>query len=81
MSKKPVGFVPLIVPTAPETKEGSAKTTATVNLKGVAAEEFLALSEQYGLNRSQLLLQMVYHCLNRTEDLKDLYRRIAILGK
>ena len=75
------GFTPMRLTAAPEKEANPAKLTATVNLKGSAAEEFQAMAEEYGLNRAQLLTQMVYHCLNRTEDLKDFYRRIAILGE
>lgn len=77
----PKGFVPLRLTPLPSQDTSSTKITATTTIKGVAADEFEALCEKYGLNRSQLTLQMVYHCLNRTEDLKSFYKRLAILGK
>lgn len=74
-------FTPMRLQAAPEPERNPTKLTATVNLKGSAAEEFEEMAQKFGLNRAQLLTQMVYHCLNRTEDLKDFYRRIAILGE
>lgn len=77
-----VGFVPMrLEPVTPSPDKSYTKITATTTIKGVAADEFEALCASYGLNRSQLVLQMVYHCLNRTKDLEDFYKRLAVLGK
>lgn len=77
---KDLAFTPITLQAAPAQDHSPARVTVTATLKGVAAEEFEELCSKHGLNRSQLLTQMVYHCLNRTEDLKDFYRRLAILG-
>jgi serine/threonine protein kinase HipA of HipAB toxin-antitoxin module len=53
----------------------------TATLKGEVADEFMKIAEEAGLNKSQLALQMIYHALNKTEDLKDFYRRLAILAE
>jgi len=75
------GFEPMsLVVMTPEIGS-SSRLTVTSTLKGLAAEEFQAMCEKAGINRSQLVTQMVYHCLNRTADLKDFYKRLAILGK
>lgn len=78
---KSSGFVPMRLENLPHVDYNSAKTTVTTTLKGVVADEFEKLCSESGLNKSQLLVQMVYHCLNRTEDLREFYRRLAILGK
>lgn len=74
-------FTPMTLVEAPVGDTNKSRVTVTTTLKGAAAEEFEEMCEKFGLNRSQLLTQMVYHCLNRTADLKDFYRRIAILGE
>lgn len=75
------GFTPMRLQSAPEKDNNPTKLTATTTLKGEAAEEFEKLASEFGLNRSQLLTQMVYHCLGKTEQLKDFYRRLVILGE
>lgn len=77
---KTEGFRPIKLLEAPVGEVGSAKTTVTCTLKGSAAEEFETLCNANGLSKSQLLTQMVYHCLNKSDNLKDLYRRLAILA-
>lgn len=74
-------FSPMRLQEAPAGDPNKTRVTITTTLKGKAGEEFEEMCSKNGLNRSQLLTQMVYHCLNRTEDLKDFYRRIAILGE
>lgn len=76
------GFKPMrLIPAPAEGSQSSTKITATCTLKGEVADEFEKLADEYGLNRSQLIVQMVYHCLGRSSELKDFYRRLQILGK
>jgi len=65
----PIGLSPISIKT-----DSATRLTATVLLRGKIAEEFEAMVRDNNLNRSQLLTQMVYHCLNRSEELEDLYR-------
>lgn len=74
-------FVPFELPKVSPGSSDVNKLTATTTLRGAAADDFEDLCEKSGLNRSQLLTQMVYHCLGRSSELKEFYRRIAILGK
>jgi hypothetical protein len=73
-------FKPMkLVPASREEASSPTKLTVTALLKGAIADEFEQLRTDYGLNRSQLLVQMVYHCLGKTAELKDFYRRLNIL--
>lgn len=75
-------FVPMrLIPTSELGPSSTTKITATCTIKGDAADEFEAIMEKYQLNRSQLVLQMVYHCLGKSKELKDLYTRLQILAK
>ena len=74
-------FNPIEIPSVTAGLSDPRKITVTTSIRGKAADEFEAMCENYGLNRSQLLTQMVYHCLGRSEELKDFYRRVAILGR
>lgn len=75
-------FVPMRLQAVPAGEISSnARLTVTGTLKGSAAEDFQKLMEKYSLNRSQLMVQMVYHCLGKTSELKDFYKRLAILGE
>ena len=69
-----------LAPAPKEDQASSKKITISTTIRGDAAEEFEQLCEKNGLNKSQLAIQMIYHCLNKTQDLKDFYRRIQILG-
>lgn len=82
VSKRKIqGFTPIRLQAVPTQEHGSlTKVVISGTIKGNAADEFEKLREEYGLNRSQLMAQMVYHCLNRSDELKDLYKRLAILG-
>lgn len=74
-------FAPFEIPKVTPGNSDVQKLTCTTTIRGEAAEDFEDLCQKSGLNRSQLLTQMVYHCLNRSSELKEFYRRIAILGK
>lgn len=75
-------FVPIRLQAAPIVEAGSnSKLTVSATLKGLTADEFEKMRQESGLNRSQLVVQMIYHCLGKTEELKDFYRRLAILGE
>lgn len=82
MSKKSEAFQPLKLRSL-EAKAAYSdrRVTVTATLKGEVADEFMKIAEEAGLNKSQLALQMIYHALNKTEDLKDFYRRLAILAE
>lgn len=81
MSDKKAGFTPMEIPKVCPGRPEVNKLTCTTTIRGEAAKEFEALCDKYDINKSQLLTQMVYHCLNRSDDLRDFYRRVAILGK
>lgn len=82
MSKTKEGFKPMRLQLAPRVDTSSfTKVTISGTLKGPAAEEFEKMRESSGLNRSQLMVQMIYHCLGKTDELKDFYKRLAILGE
>lgn len=72
-------FVPMKLQEVLQVDVGNDKVTVTTTIKGIAAQEFEEMRKKAGLNRSQLLTQMVYHCLGRSKDLKDFYRRLAVL--
>lgn len=55
--------------------------TLSTTIRGQIVEDLEKLQEEYGLNRSQLLRQMIYHCLGKTEELKEFYKRMSILGE
>lgn len=74
-------FAPFEIPRVTPGNSDVNKLTCTTTIRGAAADEFEELAEKSGLNKSQLLTQMVYHCLGRSGELKEFYRRIAILGK
>lgn len=75
-------FKPLkLVAVQTDNSNAGRRLTITCTLKGDAAVEFERLVEETGLNKSQLSLQMVYHALGKTDDLKDFYRRLAILAE
>ena len=75
-------FKPMKLIPAPGTgsQTGGPSITCTCTIKGEIAKQFEAMQDEYGLNRAQLVRRMVYHCLGRTEELKDFYKRLAILG-
>lgn len=75
-------FTPMRLQTVTlEQSASDSRVTVTTTLKGSAADEFEILGKEFGLNRSQLLTQMVYHCLGKTNELRDFYRRLVILGE
>jgi hypothetical protein len=74
-------FTPMVLQAPPALDSTPHKMTLSCTIKGKAAAEFEKILQETGLNKSQLMVQMIYHCLNRTEELKDLYRRLAILGE
>lgn len=75
-------FMPIRLRPAPEEdSQSTTKITVSSTLKGSAADEFEAICRDYNLNRSQLVVQMVYHCLGKTNELRDFYRRLVILGE
>ena len=81
MPKNTEGFKPMQLIALQSIKEGPvSRVTVTTTIKGSAADDFEKMCRDSGLNRSQLLTQMVYHCLNRTDELKDFYKRLAILS-
>ncbi len=73
-------FQPMLLAVAPNRAGSYVKTTISTTIKGDAAEEFDKMVEKTGLTKSQLALQMIHHCLDKTQDLKNLYRRLAILA-
>lgn len=73
-------FEPIRLQDPPREPEWKSRLTVSATLKGDVCQEFEKMAEEYGLNRSQLIVQMVHHCLGRTEELKDFYRRLAILA-
>lgn len=74
-------FQPFEIPRVTPGQPDPNKLTCTTTIRGAAVGDFEKLCEKSGLNKSQLLTQMVYHCLGRSGELKEFYRRIAILGK
>lgn len=74
-------FVPFKIPSVSSNSSDTRRLTCTTTLRGDIVNEFEDVCEKYGLNRSQLMTQMVYHCLGRTADLQEFYKRVAILGK
>jgi hypothetical protein len=74
-------FAPFELPKVSPHVRDDNKLTCTTTIRGKAAIDFEDLCEKSGLNRSQLLTQMVYHCLGRSNELKEFYRRVAVLGK
>lgn len=76
-------FVPMrLTPPPSETDPGpTSKLSISATLKGPVADEFEKLKNDFGLSRSQLMVQMVYHCMGRSAELKDFYRRLMILGE
>lgn len=80
-SSKGGAFEPFQIPSVVPGQRDVYKLVATTTIRGDAATQFEKMCEQTGLNRSQLLTQMVYHCLGRTGELKEFYQRIAILGR
>lgn len=81
MNKEIKTFSPFTLPSVSQGTYNDAKLTCTTTIRGNAAREFEKICNESGLNRSQLLTQMVYHCLNRSEELKEFYRRVAVMGK
>ena len=57
------------------------KTVVTCTVKGYACDDFEKLVIETGLSKSQLGLQMIYHCLGRTKELENLYKRLAFLAE
>lgn len=78
--KQNTEFVPMRLPVLPDKDNNPLKLTITTTVRGSIVTDFEDLAREYGLNRSQLLAQMVHHCLGKTEELKDFYKRLAILG-
>lgn len=78
---KDSAFVPFEIPRVTPGQTETHKLTCTTTIRGKAADDFEDLCEKSGLNKSQLLTQMVYHCLGRSGELKEFYRRVAIMGK
>lgn len=75
-------FEPMRLVPAPQAElQSLTKLCASCTLKGDIADEFEKMREEYGLSRAHLMRQMVYHCLGRSEELKDFYKRLAILGE
>lgn len=79
MSKKEDKFEPVPLPVFVKSESGYGPyVTATVNLKGDIGAEFEKMATDNNLNRSQLLRQMIYFCLGRKDELKDLAARAAM---
>lgn len=81
VAKHPNKFKPFKLIKLDPSIHSTSRTTVTTTLKGSVSEEFDKMCEETGLNKSQLLTQMVFHCLGKSAELKDFYRRLAVLGE